>query len=165
MRSFKLVGDNIDKTVKPREMRMDAQSKSLHYFNAYAVKNRLSTAELEDNPSLHDFSTFQASTLLPSEADLTAIQKNLAVLTSRVLKKHFPFFAKFGVKMERHIKHKHYKQMCRKSDVVCIINVPIHTSSKKHFMKNVKECRDVNRQKSIRTRSGCFRHTSHTLDP
>ena len=29
------------------------------------------------------------------------------------------------------------------------------TSSKKHFMKNVKECRDVNCQKSIRTRSGC----------
>ena len=32
-----------------------------------------------------------------------------------------------------------------------------------HSMKNVKECRDVNRQKSIRTRSGCYRHTSdHT---
>ena len=30
-------------------------------------------------------------------------------------------------------------------------------------MKNVKECRDVNRQKCIRTRSGCYRHTSHTL--
>ena len=41
----------------------------------------------------------------------------------------------------------------------------IFTSSKKHFMKNVKECRDVNRQKSIRTRSGCYRHTAHTLDP
>ena len=39
----------------------------------------------------------------------------------------------------------------------------IYTSNKKHFMKNVKECRDVNRQKSIRTRSGCYRHTSHTL--
>ena len=38
-----------------------------------------------------------------------------------------------------------------------------YTSSKKHFMKNVKECRDVNRTKSIRTRSGCYRHTSHTL--
>ena len=39
----------------------------------------------------------------------------------------------------------------------------IATSNKKHFMKNVKECRDVNCQKSIRTRSGCYRHTSHTL--
>ena len=38
-----------------------------------------------------------------------------------------------------------------------------YTSNKKHFMKNVKECRDVNRQKNIRTRSGCYRHTSHTL--
>ena len=28
-------------------------------------------------------------------------------------------------------------------------------TSNKHFMKNVKECRDVNRQESVRTRSGC----------
>ena len=31
------------------------------------------------------------------------------------------------------------------------------------IMKNVKECRDVNRQ-SIRTRSGCYRNTSHPFD-
>ena len=35
--------------------------------------------------------------------------------------------------------------------------------TKKHFMRNLKECRDVNRQKSIRTRSGCYRSTAHTL--
>ena len=46
---------------------------------------------------------------------------------------------------------------------VCHVVTPINTSNKKHFMKNVKECRDVNRQKSIRTRLGCYRHTSHTL--
>ena len=46
---------------------------------------------------------------------------------------------------------------------VMFLSIRIYTSNKKHFMKNVKECRDVNRQKSIRTRSGCYRHTSHTL--
>ena len=35
--------------------------------------------------------------------------------------------------------------------------------SKKRFMKNVKECRDVNRQKSIRTMLGCYRNIAHTL--
>ena len=38
----------------------------------------------------------------------------------------------------------------------------IQTSNKKHFMKNVKECRDVNRQK-YQKKVGMYRHTSHTL--
>ena len=45
----KLVGDNIDKHVKPREMRDDVQAQSPHYFNSYAVKDRLSIAGLEDS--------------------------------------------------------------------------------------------------------------------
>lgn len=35
---FKVVGDNIDKTVKPRYMRGDAGGQSLHYFDSYAVR-------------------------------------------------------------------------------------------------------------------------------
>ena len=37
-------------------------------------------------------------------------------------------------------------------DLLCQFCSYIITSNKKHFMKNVKECRDVNRQKSIRTK-------------
>ena len=33
----KLVGDNLDKTVKPRDMCVDHLPQSLHYFNIYAV--------------------------------------------------------------------------------------------------------------------------------
>ena len=38
---FKIVGDNIDKTVRPRHMRSDRQAESLHYFHSYAVKDRV----------------------------------------------------------------------------------------------------------------------------
>ena len=34
---FKLCGDNIDKTVKPRYMTITKQSQSFNYFNSYAV--------------------------------------------------------------------------------------------------------------------------------
>ena len=34
---FKIVGDNLDKTIKPRDMRSNHQSQSLHYFNLYAA--------------------------------------------------------------------------------------------------------------------------------
>ena len=36
-----LQGDNIDKNVHVRDMRVDNQNTSLHYFNSYAVKDRV----------------------------------------------------------------------------------------------------------------------------
>ena len=42
IKTFKLVGDNnIDKNVKPDDMRHDNQSKSLHYFHTYALSDRI----------------------------------------------------------------------------------------------------------------------------
>ena len=42
---------------------------------------------------------------------------------------------------------------------------PTITSRKKHFMKNVKECRDVNRQKYQNKVGMLSSHITHTLDP
>jgi len=36
---FKIVGDNIDKNVRPSFQRAQHQTKSLHYFNSYAVRD------------------------------------------------------------------------------------------------------------------------------
>eukprot|EP00731_Ephydatia_muelleri_P021282 Em0013g1009a len=38
---FRLVGDNVDKNVKPRDMHLNSQTTSLHYFHMYAVKDRI----------------------------------------------------------------------------------------------------------------------------
>lgn len=46
--SFKIVGDNIDKNVQPRFMRVDAPTRSLHYFHAYAVKDRVDLSSFSD---------------------------------------------------------------------------------------------------------------------
>ncbi len=115
---IKIVGDNIDKHVKPREMRHDVQAQSLHYFNSYAVKDRLPTAQLEDKSSLPDFSSFDPSKLMPSTADDKLIQKNFTILISRILKKNLPFFEKFATGVPKHIKHKFYKELSKKSEVV-----------------------------------------------
>ncbi len=39
--SYFIVGDNFDKNIRPREMRVDNQMKSLHYFNSYAGLDRV----------------------------------------------------------------------------------------------------------------------------
>ena len=65
--SNKLVGDNIDKDVKPSRVRSDWQNKSLHYFQSYAICDQINTShflETHDAPTelfINDF--------LPTEAD------------------------------------------------------------------------------------------------
>ena len=46
---FKLVGDNLDKTIKPRDMCVDHLPQSLHYFNVYAVSDRVDFSSLHIN--------------------------------------------------------------------------------------------------------------------
>ena len=48
VRGYVIVGDNIDKRVNPREMRVDRQVQSLHYFHTYAVKNRCDSTHSDD---------------------------------------------------------------------------------------------------------------------
>ena len=45
---FKVVGDNIDKTIRPSFERIDHHSISLHYYHSYAVLNRVDLSGLDD---------------------------------------------------------------------------------------------------------------------
>lgn len=117
--TFKIVGDNLDKYVKPRDMRVDAQASTLHYFNMYAVRDRLDTSQLPDNPSLPDASIVQVEQILPTEADYDVLYSNF-ILVCRVLKKHMPFFAEFCSGIEKHIQHIYSEEMSKKSEVVSV---------------------------------------------
>lgn len=89
---YKLVGDNI---VKARYMRVEQHcNKSLHYFNSFAVLNRI------------DFSSFPTSlplscvnhphelalSLLPSKEHDKIMKSHFATLISRILYSHMEFF-------------------------------------------------------------------------
>ena len=47
---FKLIGDNIDKNVKPRHQTMEHRGSSLHYFNCYAVLDRVNLSDHSGEP-------------------------------------------------------------------------------------------------------------------
>lgn len=66
---FKLVGDNLDKSIQPRHETMEHHSKSLHYFHMFAVKDRCNTFDLADNPALCDTSNCDVTTVLPTIDD------------------------------------------------------------------------------------------------
>ena len=116
--TFKLVGDNLDKSVRPRDMRIDCQTQALHYFHMYAVRDRVNLAEFRDNPSLPDVSLSDLKKILPTTRDQEMLQKNFAILIARTLTKHMPFFKKFGSGLERHLVHERYEEMSTKSEVV-----------------------------------------------
>ncbi len=101
--TMKIVGDNIDKYQKPREMRVDAQATMPHYFNMYAVRDWIDASKLEDEPSLPDPTTINLDVLFPTPQDHREIHSNFQHLVARVLNKYMPYFGKFGSGLERHL--------------------------------------------------------------
>ena len=88
---YKLVFDNIDKNIKPRFMRSDSQTVSLHYVQAYGVKDRINFSpygcERPTQPNLY--------TVLPDTADYELLKRNFQVLISRMIVAHIPFFKEY----------------------------------------------------------------------
>ena len=119
LKSYKLVGDNIDKNIRPRDMRIDHQGRSLHYFHTYAVQDRVDLSNVSDVQMSPDLSTTNLLELLPTFADHETLMQNFAILTARVIKKHMPFFAAYGKPVESHIQHACSSEMSLQSKVVC----------------------------------------------
>ena len=115
---YKLVGDNIDKNVQPRDMRSDHQTRSLHYFHTYGVADRVNSTNVSDETQCPDINSVQLQDLLPSVNYDMELMSNFAVLALRVLKKYVPFFSKFGRGVCRHIEHDISSQMSQKSQIV-----------------------------------------------
>ena len=89
-RGVKLVGDNVDKTIKTRYMRVDQQGHSLHYFHAYAARDRFDLSMPEEAPSVPNDPDL--SKLLPSNDNKSTLKQHFAIHVARILSKHMPFF-------------------------------------------------------------------------
>ena len=63
---YKQVGDNIDNEVHPRQTRSDYQTRSLHYFHTYAVRDRTDISSCSDVQAPQDLSKINLLDILPS---------------------------------------------------------------------------------------------------
>ena len=115
---YKLVGDNLDKTIKPRDMRVDHLPQSLHYFNIYAVLDRVDFRSLSCDTSIIDVAKIDTSKFLPSAADMEAMIANFSVLISRLLVNHISALCEYSACVPAHIDHKYSREMSAKSHVV-----------------------------------------------
>ena len=118
---YRLCGDNVDKTIKHRYMRINIHegSISLHYFHAYAVADRIDFSKLSDTPPMSLGTEAQAFMILPSLEDDSDLEENFKILIARVLCENLPFFKEtFDGVVTWHIKHCYYEEMSKKSDIV-----------------------------------------------
>ena len=121
---YKLVGDNIDKKIKPRHMRVDKQSRMLNYFHSYAVKSRVAPAQCmqsDESPSIGQFLCLELEDILPTEADKAQLLSNYCIIFCRVLCKYAKYFKAFSTSVPQHILHSFSTEMSKESEVVSII--------------------------------------------
>ena len=77
---YVIVGDNVDKNVRRSFQRVDYQTQSLHYFNAYAVLNRVDFSGLPDEAPC---TVVDPKSILPTSDDVKVLEKDFQVLISR----------------------------------------------------------------------------------
>lgn len=121
--SYVLIGDNIDKAIKPRYMRSDQKGKQLlHYFHYFASSTRIDTSTLSHispAPPTHLLYDRCALSLLPSCSDDKILKHNFGIMIGRILAKHMDdFHFHFGDVVEWHISHKYSEEMAKKSEIV-----------------------------------------------
>lgn len=121
---FKVVGDNIDKTVKPRYMSEDTGTQSLHYFHSYAVRDRLNLHNCSDLPpnkpgewSMENYKEVSQK-VLPNHEDHHHLQDDFIHIMTRVIVERIAFFQQFDGIIQKHIPHAYSKEMGQKSEVV-----------------------------------------------
>ena len=137
---FHICGDNIDKTIKQRYMRVGkSASNEIHYFHSYAVSDRIDFSDLSETviPTTMQDPRQIALSLLPTPEDDQAIRNNMCILMSRIIFENMEFAkVTFDGVVNWHIEHEFYKEMSGKSSVVstceCIV-----TMSMMHNIYNI----------------------------
>ena len=118
---FKIVGDNLDKNISRRHQRIDRKTRSFHFFNSFAVKDRIDLSSCPQCPNpfySKPISQLPIDTLLPSVPDDEALIANLSTIASRVLVDEFSFFCDTFKDVVNHIQHDYYTEMSQKSETV-----------------------------------------------
>ena len=112
--------------VQPRHQTFHRQAKSVHYVNAYAVRDRINSSGLEETLPTAQLSI---DDLLPTDGDRTSMMANFVILAGRILWESIPALQKISNLTTYHIKHAYHEQMSSKSQIVnvkCILEVASH---------------------------------------
>ena len=122
---LKLCGDNLDDLKRRRHMRCDQQNESLHYFQSYAVKDRLNLTDVSDvTPTRTPTVPEVLEKVLPTDSDDAVVQDEFAILVARMMCENMQYFKEnYSDVVQNHIPHKHVPEMSSKSEVVRVTSL------------------------------------------
>ena len=115
---FKFIGNNLDKKVGVRDVRVDHKGDMVHMYSLLAARSRLPSSSRTGQVA--DMMSLPWESFLPSQGDVDRIQKNHVVLVSRLLAQYFKDLSPLSKSVPKHIEHKYSEQMSTKSDVVVL---------------------------------------------
>lgn len=116
---YRLVGDNVDIMIKPRQTSIAHASTDLHFFNLMAVKNRISGNHLSDSrdeSKLKD--PLDWSQVLPSVDDHQRLESHWTTLVGHIICKYIPSLQWMQHYIPEHIPHEYSDVTKKKSEVV-----------------------------------------------
>lgn len=112
------MGDNLDLTVKVRDMRVDNPNQTHHFFHTIANEDRIATGHLDDSKLQCLVSSLEVETFVPSPSDNQRLRSDLIVLVARIIVSEFEEFKFLKSCVPSHITHQYSKEMAQKSNVV-----------------------------------------------
>ena len=114
------MGDNWDMEVKARCQTKSDNNKSLHYFHAYAVKDRVVSEGLESTRPQKGIDEVEMQEILPTAEVQEYIISDLAHMIPRVIVQYLSPYKLFRKAVQYHIPHPHSQEMAGKSEVVSL---------------------------------------------
>ena len=122
-KGWKYIGDNLDLTVKVRDMRQDNPNESYHFFHTIAVQDRIDANHLDSPKPQQLVSNLSVSDFLLSSSEYNCLREDFIVLVARVIVNEFKQFRFLAGGVPSHISHRYSQQMASKSTVVRSIGV------------------------------------------
>lgn len=117
---YKLVGDNVDLLIKPRQSTISDGNKDLHYYNVMAVKNRISGNHLNDEQPMGTVDSVPWSKYLPTVEDNESMKSEWIYLVSKTIVNYLHHFELFKEHIPGHLSHKYSHVTKKKTEVVSI---------------------------------------------
>lgn len=116
---YRLVGDNVDLLIKPRQTTIGSGNQDIHYYNMMAVKNRISGNHLDDAAPIGNIETTPWSVYIPTIDDNKAIRTEFRYLVTRVIAEYIPQMSWLNDYIPPFLSHKYSQIAKEKTEVVC----------------------------------------------
>ena len=91
-KGWKYIGDNLDLTVKVRDMRQDNPNESYHFFHTIAVQDRIDANHFDSSKPQQLVSNLSVSDFLLSSSEYNCLREDFIVLVARVIVNEFKQF-------------------------------------------------------------------------